>query len=173
MKSSAALVLALLAAAIGCKSGDSPRGRTEPKPANAVAAGQRRPVFVRGPTGGAPVAPFIANELAKGRASHFGVLVYVGATWCEPCQAFHRSVAAGELDEMLTGVHMVEFDLDADRDPLEKAGYSSQLIPLFALPKPDGTASDHRIEGSIKGPDSVRQNLMPRLRAFLQGQAEG
>jgi hypothetical protein len=41
------------------------------------------------------------------------------------------------------------------------------------LPKPDGTASDHRIEGSIKGPDSVRLNLMPRLRAFLKGQAEG
>jgi hypothetical protein len=169
------LTFALLVAGatIGCKSGDSPKGRASPASMPASGTTRTRPVFVRGPTGGQQVAPFVASELAKGHAGHFGVLVYVGATWCEPCQAFHHAVAAGEFDEMLSGVHMVEFDLDADRDPLEKAGYASQLIPLFALPKQDGTASDHRIEGSIKGPDSVRQNLMPRLRAFLKGQAEG
>jgi len=119
------------------------------------------------------VEPFVAHQLAQGRAAHYGVLVYVGATWCEPCQQFHQAVQAGELDDMLDGVRLVEFDLDADRDPLERAGYASRLIPLFALPKDDGTASLHRIEGSIKGPQALRENLMPRLRAFLRGQAEG
>lgn len=157
--------------ALGCKSGETPRGHDDRSPASAP--GRKRPIFLRGPSGGAPIAPFVATELVKGRAGHFGVLVYVGATWCEPCQAFHHSVATGEFDEMLSGVHLLEFDLDADRDALNVAGYSSQLIPLFALPKIDGTASDHRIEGSIKGPDSVRLNLMPRLRAFLKGQVEG
>jgi len=168
------LVLTLLlsgSVALGCKSGETPRGHGDPSPPSAPS--RKRPIFLRGPSGGSPIAPFVASELAKGRAGHFGVLVYVGATWCEPCQGFHRSVAAGELDEMLAGVHLLEFDLDADRDALEVAGYSSQLIPLFALPKIDGTASDHRIEGSIKGPDSVRLNLMPRLQAFLRGQVEG
>jgi thiol-disulfide isomerase/thioredoxin len=130
-------------------------------------------VFVRGPTGGQKVAPFVAAEVAKGRAQGYGVLVYVGATWCEPCQAFHRAALAGELDELLAGVHLVEFDLDADRDPLESAGYRSRLIPLFVVPSADGTASAQRIEGSIKGPDAMRQNLVPRLKAFLSGQAEG
>src|SRR5262252_8542592 len=100
------LVLLLLLAgsvALGCKSGESPRGHSDRGPASATA--KKRPIFVRGPSGGAPIAPFVANELAKGHAGHFGVLVYVGATWCEPCQAFHHSVAAGELDEMLAGVH--------------------------------------------------------------------
>jgi hypothetical protein len=161
----AIVAVALIA---GCKSGDAP-GSGRPTPSNAAPV-SNRPVFVHGPTGGAPVAPFIASELTKARAGHYGVLVYVGATWCEPCQGFHRAVAAGELDDMLAGVRLIEFDLDADRDALASAGYSSKLIPLFALPKPDGTASENRIEGSIKGPDAVRENLMPRLRAFLKGQ---
>ncbi|HEX4335427.1 MAG TPA: thioredoxin [Polyangiaceae bacterium] len=180
MKLRAAAALVVMGATIqACKSGETPRGIAStvapaalaPVPANTGAS--KRPVFVRGPSGGAAVAPFIASELAKGRSGHYGVLVYVGATWCEPCQGFHKAVAAGDFDEMLAGVRMLEFDLDEDREPLATAGYSSELIPLIALPKQDGTASEHRIEGSIKGPDAVRQNLMPRLRAFLQGQAAG
>ena len=53
------------------------------------------------------------------------------------------------------------------RDALQRAGYISTLIPLFAFPNPDGTASERRIEGSIKGPDAVAQNLLPRLKALL------
>ena len=165
-----ATALLALSIAIGCKSGDPP-GSGATAPAATAAAPAKRPVFVRGPTAGAKVAPFIAEELRKGHDGRYGVLVYVGATWCEPCQRFHQAVGAGDFDELLAGVHMIEFDLDADREPLTAAGYTSQLIPLFALPKPDGTASDQRIEGSIKGPDAVKQNLMPRLRAFLRGQA--
>lgn len=173
------LALAALTAVAFLSACESGRGPTTdgvhdgPRPPAARPNGHVRPVFMRGPTGGVPVAPFIAAELARGHATRQGVLVYVGATWCEPCQQFHHAVQAGELDEMLDGVRLIEFDLDADRDPLQNAGYASRLIPLFALPNGDGTASDHRIEGSIKGPAAVEQNLMPRLRAFLRGQTEG
>ena len=166
-----AFALTLFATA-ACESGTSPATSTSTA-SSARAAAHTRPTFVRGPTGGTPVAPFIAAELANGLAAHHGVLVYVGATWCEPCQHFHQAVLAGELDDMLDGVRLVEFDLDADRDALKVAGYSSELIPLFALPNKDGTASPQRIEGSVKGPDAVRQNLMPRLQAFLRGQRAG
>jgi hypothetical protein len=160
--------LAALFVALGCRSGNSP-GAPGGTP-SAAAPASKRPVFLRGPTGGADVAPFIANELRKGHTDRHGVVVYVGATWCEPCQGFHHAVLNGEFDELLAGVRLVEFDLDADRDALGRAGYSSRLIPLFALPKNDGTSSDRRIEGSVKGSDAVHQNLMPRLRAFLAGQ---
>jgi hypothetical protein len=165
---------ALFGLASACESGHSPAsGTTHATAAPSKPGAHVRPAFIRGPTGGTPIAPFIAAELAKGRAAHHGVLVYVGATWCEPCQHFHEAVQAGELDEMLDGVRLVEFDLDADRDALQAAGYSSRLIPLFALPSRDGTASPQRIEGSIKGPDAVRDNLIPRLKSFLRGQTEG
>ncbi|HVU00124.1 MAG TPA: thioredoxin [Polyangiaceae bacterium] len=160
--------------ALACKSGGAPRESptAAPEKAARAAAGHVRPEFVRGPSGGVDVAPFVADELRKGKAAKRGVLVYVGATWCEPCQAFHHAVQAGELDDLLDGVRLLEFDLDADRDALGRAGYSSRLIPLFALPNADGTGSDRRIEGSVKGPAAVEQNLMPRLREFLRGQAE-
>lgn len=154
--------------ALACRSGEAPgteRNSAKEAPAKAPA----RPVFVRGPTGGAPVAPFIAKEVAAGASAHYGVLVYVGATWCEPCQRFHAAAQAGEFDSILSGAHLVEFDLDESKGPLADAGYSSELVPLFCVPKPDGTASPRRIEGSIKGPEAINQNLVPRLRAFLGG----
>lgn len=171
-----ALVAALLGVAVlGCESGKTPSASAKARAEGATAApgGHVRPVFVRGPTGGADIAPFVAEELRRGRKERHGVLVYVGASWCEPCQGFHHAVERGELDELLDGVRMVEFDLDADRDALGKAGYLSRMIPLFALPNGDGTSSDRRIEGSVKGPAAVEQNLMPRLREFLRGQAGG
>jgi thiol-disulfide isomerase/thioredoxin len=168
-------VAALLTFVAACESGKGPRAD-----ANVAAPSAPRPVsshvrpeFVRGPTGGAPIAPFVKDELARGKATRHGVLVYVGATWCEPCQRFHQAVQAGELDETLDGVRLIEFDLDEDREILQSSGYSSRLIPLFALPNADGTGSARKIEGSVKGPNAVEQNLLPRLQAFLKGQIEG
>jgi len=172
------LLVLLLLTTVGCRSGRTPHTDSAKKAAAAVASANapappKRPVFLRGPTDGNPVAPFVAAQLKEGRATRHGVLVYVGATWCEPCQHFHHAVEKGELDELLSGVRLIELDLDADRDALKSAGYSSELIPLFALPNDDGTGSDRRIQGSVKGPGAVGENLMPRLRAFLRGQAEG
>jgi thiol-disulfide isomerase/thioredoxin len=169
-----ASVLAIALSSAACQSGKSPEAAREPAKRTADERAQRlRPVFVRGPTGGAPIAPYVADQLAKGKAAHRGLLVYVGATWCEPCQRFHQAVQAGELDDLLAGVRLIEFDLDEDRQALTDAGYSSRLIPLFAFPNDDGTASSRRIEGSIKGPDAVDKNLAPRLAALLRGQLGG
>ncbi len=152
-----------------CQSGASPGHATGPAPSAAIAG--RRPLFVKGPTDGARIAPYVANELKQGREGRYGVLVYVGATWCEPCQRFHRAVEAGEFDVLLAGLHLLEFDLDTSRDALHDAGYGSELIPLFAFPNDDGTGSDRRIEGSIEGPAAIEQNLLPRLQQFLGDQA--
>lgn len=108
------------------------------------------------------VAAFVRETRAAGRTP----LVYVGASWCEPCQRFHDAAAAGELDTVFPGLRLLEFDLDRDRDALEKAGYASKMIPLFALPNDDGTGTGQQIEGSIKGPGAVLQ-IQPRLQALL------
>lgn len=126
----------------------------------------RRPVLVAGPRDAAEIAPAIAAELAK-PAPNQQLLVYVGAAWCEPCRHFHAAVEAGDVERSLPGVRFLEFDYDASQEALARAGYTSKLLPLFALPNPDGTASARRMEGSVKGPDSVAHNLLPRLRALL------
>ena len=96
------------------------------------------------------------------------LVVYVGASWCEPCRRFHDAAVAGQLDTVFPGVRMLAFDADRDAQALAHAGYTSNLIPLFALPNPDGTASDRRIEGSIKGEGAVGQ-IVPRLQQMLDG----
>jgi thiol-disulfide isomerase/thioredoxin len=95
------------------------------------------------------------------------VVVYVGATWCEPCQQFHQAAAAGSLDALFPDLTLVEFDLDRDRERLNQAGYTSKYIPLFALPGPDGSASGKQVEGGIKG-DAAVAFMAPRLKELLR-----
>ncbi|HEX4351693.1 MAG TPA: thioredoxin family protein [Polyangiales bacterium] len=155
------LLVALLLSLLGCghpaaDGGSANRPVAPPKPR-----------LIDGPTGAADVTPFIAQALAEANAEHAPLLVYVGASWCEPCQHFHDALTRGELDRSLPGVRFVAFDLDASKPALMRAGYISKLIPLFTFPNLDGTASDRHIEGSIKGPTAVGQNLLPRLRELL------
>jgi thiol-disulfide isomerase/thioredoxin len=103
-----------------------------------------------------------SSAVADGRT----LVVYVGASWCEPCQRFHHAAERGELDSALPNVTLLEFDLDRDRDRLAAAGYSSNYIPLFALPTPEGLASSKRIEGGVKGEGAVGF-IVPRLKEML------
>lgn len=106
-------------------------------------------------------AAYIAGEVARG----VPVLVYVGATWCEPCRDFHAAAAAGTLDAELAPLRFLEFDLDRDGDRLAAAGYRSELVPLFARPAADGRASGVQTDGVQKGGRYVEQ-LVPRIRAL-------
>jgi len=118
------------------------------------------------PPAGAEVASAVVSERTRspGRA----VLVYAGATWCEPCQRFHEAAGRGELDSDLPNVTLIELDADRDRDRLRAAGYAPAYIPMFALPGPDGRASGKQIEGSVKGGEAVRE-ITPRLKQLLGG----
>ncbi len=108
------------------------------------------------------VRAFVARARAEGREP----IVYVGASWCEPCRYFHAAAERGDLDGSLPALALLEFDRDRDGDRLDAAGYGSRMIPLFVSPEPDGAPSARRIEGSIHGPDSP-QEIVPRLLAIL------
>jgi thiol-disulfide isomerase/thioredoxin len=113
------------------------------------------------------VAPLVSAELARAKHDGKKLLVYVGASWCEPCRRFHEAAQAGKLDRAFPTLRALEFDHDRDHDRLAAAGYTSRLIPLFALPGADGRASGRQIEGSIKGDAAVEQ-IAPRLRTLLE-----
>jgi thiol-disulfide isomerase/thioredoxin len=114
----------------------------------------------------ADAAALIAEAQAHSLAAHRRLLVYVGASWCEPCRYFHDAAVQGALDGPFGSVDVLAFDLDRDRERLERAGYRSDLIPLLALPGPSGRASGRQMEGSIKGPGAVAQ-MTPRLQVLL------
>ncbi len=161
-------LIALSALTLGaCKSAP-----VEPTPAPSASAGPARPA-----TGAAKpdlvdapptenVAAYVKGELQRAARDKKKLVVYVGATWCEPCQRFHQALLAGKLDRELAGVRFVAYDLDRSRELLDEAGYSSTLIPLFCVPESDGRGGPRRIFGSIKGPAAVGE-IMPRLQQLL------
>jgi thiol-disulfide isomerase/thioredoxin len=164
-----ALLLAVLACGAppsgGAKDRAEAKGVAVPAAPAAPAPALEGPRFV---PGAQPVAPFVAEQLLAAPAQR--TLVYVGASWCEPCRRFHDAVQAGELDTELRGVRFIEYDFDVAKDALAADGYTSRLIPLFAVPAPDGRASARAISGSIKGEGAVRDNILPRLQGLLAGE---
>lgn len=121
-------------------------------------------VLARAPEG--DVADVVRRESDAARAAGQTLIVYVGAPWCEPCETFHKAAEAKRLDALLPPLRFLEFNLDNDAERLAAAGYQSKLIPLFVVPNADGTASDRRVEGSVKGDGAIR-NLVPRIRSML------
>jgi thiol-disulfide isomerase/thioredoxin len=164
----------VLAATAACKGTPPEREREgeqgparSASPPSTVDAGPSGPRFVVAPESG-DLADSVARAMAAASAERRRVVVYVGATWCEPCQKFHHAVERGELAgvEALAQISLLEFDLDRDRERLAAAGYTSKYIPLFALPGPDGRSSGKQVEGGIKGDGAVGY-MVPRLAALL------
>lgn len=154
--------------AVACDTGSSASttAATAATPAPAAtmpAAATHKPRLVPAPAGGR-VAEIVAAE--QGSAGARQLVVYVGAAWCEPCVAFHDALTTGQLDADLPGVRFLEFDLDRDRPRLEADGYSSRLVPLFAIPGPDGRASGAQIQGGVTGAGAAA-NLVARLKPLL------
>jgi len=162
------VMVAALALATACQSApsDAPRPRLAPSATNA-AWGATAPRFVAAPSGLSAVEPFIREQVELASATGSRTLVYVGASWCEPCQRFHAAVLAGRLDDVLAKTRLVEFDAEQHNAPLHRAGYVYEFIPVIAIPNPDGRSSGHLLSGSIKGPSAVTADLVPRLRALL------
>jgi hypothetical protein len=164
------MFLALTASAGACRDPD-PVPEREPASQGAKVTSPHGPVeIVPAPPDG-EVADVVRAEQERTRSRGRSLVVYVGAVWCEPCTHFHEAAARGELDGRLPGITLLEFDLDRDRDRLQRAGYASRMIPLLALPKPDGTASDLRMAGSIKGTGAPGE-MVPRLAALLARASE-
>jgi len=171
-------------AATGCgKSDASPRSVAPAAPAQKVdqspaptpskAASAKRPGRATSPpkmqpgAPSGPVASFVQRVAKRAATSNEKVIVYVGAKWCEPCQRFKKALYAGELnDRGLSGVRFVEYDYDRDAERLAPAGYKTRYLPLFAVPKADGSTSEHRFMGARKGPGAV-DFIVPRLTAIM------
>lgn len=137
-------------------------------PASSAGAAAAKPEIVMLPAGVTSGRDFVRRELSRAQSDGRTLVIYVGATWCEPCQRFHSAVKSGELDRELAGVRFLELDHD-DHAALLGDGdmaCASKLIPLFVRPNDDGSCGARRVEGAIKGDGAVRF-ILPKLRAIL------
>lgn len=140
----------------------APAARTVERPASAPG-----PEIVLAAQAGGTVQEQVRAALRTAEGDDRRLVVYVGATWCEPCKRFHDAVVAGQLDAQLAQVRFLEFDHDVHHDGLKAAGYLRRFVPLFAIPKADGSASDRVHHGAIKGPGAV-DFILPHLKALLE-----
>lgn len=86
------------------------------------------------------------------------LIVYVSATWCEPCRRMKDEIHVGHLDAQLGKTTLLAFDADKDGDRLASAGYKFGFIPFVALPGADGHPSDS-LEAKGKGSNAWRELL--------------
>ncbi len=165
-----ALALSLLALA-ACEAAPEPT-REPASSAPTPAAAPAKPELVRPPKDMVSGRVWVASELQRASTEGRRTIVYVGATWCEPCKAFHDAVVAGKLDKDLANVRFLELDYDEHEAALAEGdvGCSSKLVPLFAVPTEDGRCGDRRHEGAIKG-DGAVAFIVPRLKALLERRA--
>jgi hypothetical protein len=115
---------------------------------------------------GADPTTFVRAERSRSIAAGKKLLVYVGATWCEPCQYFHDAASSGQLDAQLGDLRLIELDNDKNEAEIAALGCESKMIPLFALPDDDGRCSSRRVEGGIKGSGAVPY-LTPKIRELV------
>lgn len=112
------------------------------------------------------VQALVAQAQQEARAEGRRLVVYVGASWCEPCQVFLNTLKAGELPAHFADLRFLKFDHDNDENRLDEAGYGGAMIPRFVVPAPDGSSTGRRFEGSTKGPEAIA-NIVPRLEGIL------
>ncbi len=168
----AAFSLSALALLVACHT--TPEGVKEETPPSAGPASpaQASNAHARfSPAGQGDVPAVVETAIAQAKTDHRRLVVYEGASWCEPCQRFHAAVASGQLDAKFPDLTFLEFDADKDGPRLNAAGYSSQYIPLFALPGRDGRAAGPKASGGIKG-DGAVQYLTNKLEGLLRQQTE-
>lgn len=133
----------------------------------------KRPLTLAGPVEllDAPpagdVKEAVKSAVIAEAAKNHRVVVYVGASWCEPCERFREAAKKGELNDRFPGLALLVFDADRDRKRLAQAGYTSTYIPLLVIPKEDGSASEWKMEGGQKGDSAVAQ-MAPRLTQLLK-----
>lgn len=138
----------------------------KPAPAPAV-ANPTGPVEVVDATPEVPAHIVIKNALRRANEAGQDLLVYVGASWCDPCVRFKKAVKAGVFNKGLPGVRFLAFDADADGERLKKIGYRWTYVPLFVRPAKSGWSSGVQIAG-VPNKAGGAADLLPRLQKLLK-----
>ena len=119
--------------------------------------------------GAGPVDAVVRGAMADASRSGRRLVVYVSASWCQPCERFQAALRSGSLDAYFPNLRLLKFDHDQDGPRLAAAGYAGEYLPRFVIPGGDGRASGQRIEGGTKAEDTVFTSIGPRLQRMLNG----
>ncbi len=108
-------------------------------------------------------ARFAAEAVAAGETP----VIYVGATWCQPCLLYKKSLDDPRMKAAHEGVRVLE--ADADLHDLSALGISPNGIPHWATVDASGVSDGRAIDGGAWG-DNTPENMAPALSAFFRGE---
>ncbi|MBX3228205.1 MAG: thioredoxin family protein [Labilithrix sp.] len=136
--------------------------------ASSSAPAERGKVVVQAAAADGDAISIIRTARLQAKAQGRVLVVYVSATWCEPCKRLKAEIEAGSLDDRLGKTTLLAFDADKDVERLGAAGYSFKFVPYVALPGPDGQPADSQ-QATGKGSNAWKE-LLGKLDAW-QAQA--
>lgn len=167
-----AIALAVVLAA--CNPSSTEPAKVEPSGSTSTSMSQGTSTGARAAPGGklrsvsatqdSDALSLIRAERLRAKAEGRVLVVYVSATWCEPCKKLKEEIDAGRLDERYGRTTLLAFDADNDIDRLGSAGYSFKFVPYVALPGADGRPADAQ-EATSKGANAWRE-LLGKLDAW-------
>lgn len=107
----------------------------------------------------------VREEMKSAQADGRILVVYVGASWCEPCEYFLEAIHSDSPPPELAKFRFLKFDHDKDEARLQAAGYGGAMLPRFVRPGSEGRGGLVRFEGAIKGPGALGY-LVPKLQTL-------
>jgi len=125
------------------------------------------PSFLRYP-GQAGAIDLGARAGRAGRCCSLTRARLVGASWCEPCQHFHRAVDAG-ANGTLNGLRFLEFDSRPRRRRPQSRRLPVPVHPGARAPRSRRPQPRTHDLGLHQGPASRTRKPSPRLQALLAG----
>jgi thiol-disulfide isomerase/thioredoxin len=111
----------------------------------------------------------VRTERLRAKAEGRVLVVFVSATWCEPCKKMKEEIEAGRLDDRFGETTLLAFDADKDVDRLSAAGYTFKFVPYVALPGADGRPAETQ-QATGHGA-SAWTELLGKLDAWQSAQA--
>ena len=153
-------LLILVACDDGKASTESPDGDTKAEAKPAAEAWSKV-------AAGASLAGKIKARVADAEKAKLKPVVYVGATWCEPCLAIKKHRDDPRMKEAFTGVAIIEVDMDQWKsEQFAELNMKPSAIPVFYAVGSDGKATGKEIDGGAWG-DNIPENMAPPLKRFF------
>lgn len=109
----------------------------------------------------------LADHARRAAGQGLRPVLYVGATWCQPCKLLLEHRDDPRVAHALRGTYTVEIDFDDwTVAEMSAAGYGVQAVPMFFAIGADGKAAGPRLDGAAWGSDA--EHMAAAFETFFQ-----
>jgi thiol:disulfide interchange protein len=160
-------MLVLLGVSLGWLAGcrEEPSRHAETTVASASAHGASR--WIEQEHADTALVTLLAEHARHAAEQGLRPVLYVGASWCQPCKLLLQHRDDPRVVNALRGTYTVEVDFDDwTVAELGASGYDVQAVPVLLAIGPDGKAAGPRLDGAAWGGDV--EHMAAAFEEFFQ-----